>query len=79
MISGNGGDDSLFGGGGNDTAVFQGKRSQYTIVRMGNLIEVHDSKVNRDGYDVLSGIEQLKFSDESIVARSLDDGAAQEM
>ena len=46
-----GGDDLLFGDGGNDTAIFHGKRAQYTIVRMGDLIEVYDSTVNRHGYD----------------------------
>ncbi|MDB4778334.1 hypothetical protein OAG68_02645 [bacterium] len=63
VLTGNGGDDSLFGGTGQDTAVFRGERSQYTIRRLDGLIEVHDSMVNRDGYDVLSGIEILKFSD----------------
>ncbi len=63
FLTGNGGDDSLFGGGGQDTAIFRGERSQYTIRRLDGLTEVHDSMVNRDGYDVLSGIELLKFAD----------------
>ena len=71
MLSGNGGDDSLFGGEGNDTAIFRGKRAQYTIVRMGDLVEVHDSMVNRDGYDVLSSIETLKFEDGSVASSSI--------
>lgn len=66
ILTGNGGDDSLFGGDGRDVAVYRGKRSQYTIRQMGDLIEVHDSVVNRDGYDVLSQIEVLKFSDQTI-------------
>ena len=65
VLTGNGGDDSIFGGPGKDTAVFRGKRSEYTIRRSGDLVEVHDSVVNRDGYDVLSGVEVLKFSDET--------------
>lgn len=77
VLTGNGGDDSLFGGEGSDTAVYRGKRSQYTINRIGDLIEVHDSMVNRDGYDVLSGIETLKFEDGAIGSKSLaSDGNA---
>ena len=65
-LTGNGGDDSLFGGPGTDTAVFRGKQSEYTINRVGNMIEVVDSMVNRDGHDVLTGIESLKFSDTKV-------------
>ena len=63
---GNGGDDSLFGGAGIDTAVFRGPRKQYTIRQLDNLVEIHDSTVNRDGYDVLSSIEWLVFSDQKV-------------
>lgn len=63
ILQGNGGDDSLFGGKGSDTVVFRGTASQYTIRRSGGLVEVQDSMVNRDGNDVLSGIEKIKFQD----------------
>lgn len=66
VLTGNGGDDSLFGGPGNDVAVFRGPKSQYTIRRIGGLTEVHDSMVNRDGYDMLQGIETIQFADQRI-------------
>ena len=70
-LTGNGGDDSLFGGEGVDVAIYRGQRSQYVIVRVGTMIEVHDTMVNRDGYDVLVDIEKIKFTDISIKSESI--------
>ena len=70
-LNGGGGDDSLFGGPGDDTAVFRGKRAEYTIIKNGDLIEIHDSMVNRDGYDVLSGIEKVEFADETTLVSEI--------
>ena len=71
ILTGNGGDDSLFGGQGTNTAVYRGKRSQYVITRLGNMIEVDDSVVNRDGHDVLVNVQTLKFADETIESKSV--------
>lgn len=65
-ITGNGGDDSIFGGEGIDSVVLRGIKSQYVIRRIGDVIEVQDSMVNRDGHDVLSGIERLVFENETV-------------
>jgi Ca2+-binding RTX toxin-like protein len=62
---GNGGDDYLYGGTGVDTAVYRGLRSDY-VVEFDSVIgayTVKDLIGNRDGTDVLSSTEQLRFAD----------------
>jgi len=57
-----GGNDHIDGGGGMDTAVFQGLASQYTIARVGPGMTV----TGPDGVDSLVNIERLQFGDETI-------------
>jgi Ca2+-binding RTX toxin-like protein len=68
--------DTSIGDGGtvgaNDTAVYVGRRAEYIIDHFdytdasGNILNVtrvHDTVANRDGDDLLVGIEKLNFSD----------------
>ena len=66
VITGAEGDDIIDGGAGTDTAVFSGPSSEYKVETMGGKTTVTDSKSGRDGTDVLTGIEVLKFKDKSV-------------
>ena len=63
-IRAEGGDDVLDGGAGVDTAVFGGRRSEYTITQ---LLNGHVQVFGPDGTDDLVRIEQLRFSDGTYV------------
>lgn len=66
-LEGGAGNDTLIGGGGNlDTAIFSGKVSAYAITKdtYNGLIIVEGP----GGEDVLSGVEQLKFDDQTVIA-----------
>ena len=61
-----GGDDTLIGGDGTDTAQFRGHLSDYEITENADgTITVTDTVAGRDGTDVLSSIETLQFADGS--------------
>ena len=64
-FEGRGGDDFLWGGPGEDTAVFRGKLSDYVIqldLRTG-MADVMDKMAGRDGKDWLFHVDKLQFSD----------------
>lgn len=58
-----GGDDTLNGGGGADTAIFSGNFVDYLITLVSDGIYAITDKLNRDGKDVLEGIESFVFAD----------------
>ncbi|WP_210381497.1 cellulase family glycosylhydrolase [Microvirga zambiensis] len=63
-LQGGSGNDVLNGGDGTDTAVFTGRRADYTIrARNGGEFQVTDHRPNGDGIDVVTDIEQLQFAD----------------
>ena len=75
-----GGNDTIYGGAGNDTANFSGARSQHVIVQNPDgSFTVRDTIANRDGTDTLHNIENLSFSDGLIPvgAINLFSGSAQ--
>jgi Ca2+-binding RTX toxin-like protein len=78
-LTGAAGNDQLFGAAGNDTAVFSGKRADYTITTVGLITTVVDNNTadGNDGSDVLDSFERLKFADEVVIiggaAKDLDD------
>ena len=65
-ITGGRGADAITGGTGVDTAVFSGTLSQYAITR-GATMTVADSVSGRDGTDSMTSVEQLKFTDFTLV------------
>jgi hypothetical protein len=65
-LTGGQGDDLLIGGDGDDTAVFSGMAGDYRISKAGEYAVVRDTRVNRDGADFLSGIENLQFRDRRV-------------
>ncbi|MDP1912757.1 M10 family metallopeptidase C-terminal domain-containing protein [Brevundimonas sp.] len=68
IIKGNGGDDVIDGGTGTDLVELRGLAADYTITAVVGGYRVTDAVTGRDGSDLLSGIETLRFSDGSTVA-----------
>ena len=52
---------TIDGGGGSDTVVLHGKRSEYTLVSYNGQLAVGDRVSNRDGLQILTNVEQLTF------------------
>jgi Ca2+-binding RTX toxin-like protein len=68
-LSGGGGNDIIVGGAGKDTAVYDGKRADYTVsVQTNGSTTVTDNRVGAtdDGTDTLTDIEKIKFADTTI-------------
>ncbi len=61
-LEGGAGDDNLDGGAGTDTAAMGGRMQDYTITRNGTGYMVSGP----DGADTLSGIEQLRFDNQTL-------------
>ncbi|MBU3972136.1 MAG: M10 family metallopeptidase C-terminal domain-containing protein [Alphaproteobacteria bacterium] len=68
IIKGNGGNDAIDGGSGTDIVELRGLAADYTITAIAGGYRITDSVADRDGVDVLSGIETVRFSDGSTVA-----------
>jgi hypothetical protein len=66
VLKGGAGDDQLIGGSGKDTALFSGKRSDYTITQENDTTTVIDREADRDGADTLRNVEILQFSDQTV-------------
>ena len=73
-FEGGGGNDELVGGGGEDTAIFTGPASEYNIVYNQGSVTVRDLQEDRDGTDLLSDVELLRFSDSSVQVRPQEAG-----
>ncbi len=65
IIKGNGGDDVVDGGSGTDLVELRGLAADYTITAVSGGYRVTDAVTGRDGSDLLSGVETLRFSDGS--------------
>jgi aryl-phospho-beta-D-glucosidase BglC (GH1 family) len=67
-LEGGPGNDNIDGGSNRDTAVFTGKRSDYTIlIQSDGKLRVSDDRTSGDGVDIVSSIEILQFADASIL------------
>ncbi len=62
-LTGLGGNDSIDGGAGVDTAVYSGARRAYTLTRTGTGYTVTGGT---DGTDTLVNVERLQFSDATV-------------
>ncbi|WP_374583625.1 DUF4214 domain-containing protein [Pseudoduganella sp.] len=63
VLAGREGDDTLDGGSGIDTAVYSGKRADYSITRGHGSASVGSAA---EGKDVLAGVERLQFADTAV-------------
>ena len=68
IIKGNGGNDLIDGGAGNDLVELRGLAADYVITAEGGGYRVTDAVTGRDGSDLLTGVETLRFSDGSTVS-----------
>jgi FG-GAP-like repeat/RTX calcium-binding nonapeptide repeat (4 copies) len=68
VLIGNGGNDHLDGGAGDDTAGFSGAKAQYQISHLANGdLQVSDLRAGSpDGTDTLHSVEHLAFSDTTV-------------
>lgn len=66
-ITGLGGNDSIDGGPGDDTAIFSGPRADYVVftATTGKTMVV-DTTVARDGKDSLQNVEHIRFGTETV-------------
>ncbi|MBC5765443.1 M10 family metallopeptidase C-terminal domain-containing protein [Ramlibacter albus] len=73
VLEGRGGNDTLVGGAGSDTAAYRGARGDYTIAydTATSSFTVTDRTAGRDGVDQLRDIESLRFSDRTVSATTL--------
>lgn len=62
-FEGGAGDDTIQGGAGTDTALFSGNRAGYVVTVTGGEVTV----TGPDGNDRLTGVEMLRFADESVL------------
>ncbi|HEY0838525.1 MAG TPA: FG-GAP-like repeat-containing protein [Azospirillum sp.] len=69
LLSGGAGSDAIDGGEGIDTAVFSGKRTDYTIVREGSRVLV--SSRFGEGVDTVTNAEFFKFADRTFSLQQL--------
>lgn len=77
-LSGLDGDDRLIGGDGRDEAVFRGNASDYIISTLDGLTTVVDLVSGRDGTDVLTGVEAVRFLGDGVrIALTPDNRAPQ--
>jgi hypothetical protein len=87
MLSGNAGDDLLEGGAGNDTliggfgvdtAVFSGNVADYKLSydQFTDTVTVMDKVSDRDGLDVVKGVQHLRFADATWDTNALFDTVA---
>lgn len=59
------GNDTIDGGAGIDTAIFNGNLANYTLSKSGNTYTVR-TNTGTDGTDTLTNVESLKFTDLSV-------------
>lgn len=76
-IEGGAGFDYIDGAGDSDTAVYSGKRSDYTIVEDadGSLTITDDRAGSPDGSDVVVNVESFKFADGTLALSDIQDHA----
>ena len=67
----NAANDSIDGGGGGNTVVFQGNRADYRLSTANGVITVIDQNTVRNGIDTLSNIKTIQFADTTADASSV--------
>ena len=70
VLKGLGGDDILHGGAGTDVAVMQGLQADYLIEAVDGGYRLTDRTADRDGVDMLFGMESVRFANGATVALS---------
>ena len=65
-FTGGKGDDAITSGGGVDTAIYSGRKANYTVSLSGASYVVKDLTAGGDGTDTLTGVSYLAFSDGTV-------------
>ena len=67
VFQGLAGNDVIDGGAGDDTAIYRGRKSEYVVTKMADgVYTVQDRVAGRDGTDMLTNVENVMFSDETM-------------
>lgn len=66
LLTGSDGNDALDGGLNTDTALFKGRREDYTVTINSTGLLVTDKVADRDGTDSLVNMERLHFADSAL-------------
>ena len=72
-VTGNGGNDDITGGDGDDTAVFSGNRANYRVDLLGNgdIVVIDQRGGAPDGTDTVRTVENFEFADGTFSAASV--------
>ena len=67
-LTGGADNDTVNGGSGTDTAIYAGNANEYSLTLSGTSLIVTDGRGGSpDGSDTVSGVEQIKFADDTIL------------
>ena len=67
VLIGNPGNDVINGGGGYNTAIFNGDLAEFSIKQSGGVTTVKDLVAHRDGTDTLQKVQVLQFEDAQVL------------
>jgi Ca2+-binding RTX toxin-like protein len=67
IFRGSGGDDVIDGGGGNDTVLYDGESSTYSITTTNGVTTIEDESRTGDGKDSLKNVRFAEFKDKTVL------------
>jgi hypothetical protein len=72
MLYGGPGNDTMNGGSGADIAAYEANRNDYTVLSYADEVAVGHQSKGGEGLDLLTGVESLRFPDQTLSAGQAD-------